>query len=1022
MGKSSKSKKSSKKKEKKSKEVDDKKEKEKDAKSSSKNKKSSKSKKDKKADKIISDSENTPILEQQKEGGIGSPSAPSVQVETAVDSDSDDDDFMTENQKIPSPSATFDSKKRAASSSNEAAPNKSTTGKEKEGVDSNDDKDAMTSPVKKPETTAVLSSPKKKGEAEASSKIKKTAVENIGSTTNPTSPATHGTTSLVLPPKNGSTGRYMFLHNNNPVYEWDQTSDKCRIFLKPPPDMAQYIQVEITKNEVKVGIEGGKAWFLDKFTFGSVDPEKSNWNLDTDWACITLHKETAGSLWPTALHSGGTANTINKKIDSTVQEQLQDDMRKFEHAYQTELDQKKKKKKKKPQSKETATKKSQNSVDNDSLTLPNKNESTGRYMFLHNNIPIFEWDQTSEKCRIFIQPPNNMARHAKVEISENELKVGMQRGKAWFLDERTFGAVDPKESTWKVEKDWVCISMHKTSSGSLWARALLSKNIASTSLKNLDPKVQQQLQEDMEQNDKAYQQGMVEQEKEEQQQQERFKATWKQREDLFHSASQKAIAQERMKQQRSSKNTPPTIPTIPETEETTTPAVSSPKETSSTFTITNNLQPLTQIEKDRILARAEEYLTADIRLFSACQDDQKATDNSNIVKTIGFRKSKRSSQVQTDYGGVCTSVLLKFLYEHHNQHSLTDESSEKEEAPEDGSPEQKKEEQGVFTYSSLLKSMRQELVDRGYHQQAPVLTSSRHLSMEDEFKIIPKHFSGKRHALIIGINYHPSTPFFIPGCQNDAWNTIKYLKQCQGFTESDMYILMDNDQHTPPTRENILKAFHRFAFGIQPGDAAFFYYAGHGNSKVSEGMDDDSACFDQVMMPMDFMTNGGIVDDEIFRVLLVPMGNVQVTAIVDCCHSGSIFDLPFEFVQDDDGENEMDFRTVRFPHMDLVRHERKRIEAITKARKGDRPSVIERIMIKPPTKKTKKNMKSPSHQHSYGDDDSNEKETTKYMKFAAVDNPEDVQRQRKADEKELFWIGCALLCLNPIKLFRVLWS
>jgi hypothetical protein len=49
-----------------------------------------------------------------------------------------------------------------------------------------------------------------------------------------------------------------------------------------------------------------------------------------------------------------------------------------------------------------------------------------------------------------------------------------------------------------------------------------------------------------------------------------------------------------------------------------------------------------------------------------------------------------------------------------------------------------------------------------------------------------------------------------------------------------------------------------------------------------------------------------------------------MTAVVDCCHSGSIFDLPFEY---DKKMTKTNYKAVRFPHMEQVREERRRIVA-----------------------------------------------------------------------------------------------
>merc|ERR1712188_170315 len=56
---------------------------------------------------------------------------------------------------------------------------------------------------------------------------------------------------------------------------------------------------------------------------------------------------------------------------------------------------------------------------------------------------------------------------------------------------------------------------------------------------------------------------------------------------------------------------------------------------------------------------------------------------------------------------------------------------------------------------------------------------------------------------------------------------------------------------------------------------------------------------DETLIPVDYKTNGVIVDDEIHRILVAPLPRgVRITAITDCCHSGSIFDLPYTYTID----------------------------------------------------------------------------------------------------------------------------
>ena len=56
-------------------------------------------------------------------------------------------------------------------------------------------------------------------------------------------------------------------------------------------------------------------------------------------------------------------------------------------------------------------------------------------------------------------------------------------------------------------------------------------------------------------------------------------------------------------------------------------------------------------------------------------------------------------------------------------------------------------------------------------------------------------------------------------------------------------------------------------------------------------------------MPLDYASAGQIRDDDLFLTLIGKMPrDVQLTCVMDCCHSGTVLDLPYTFVAD--GEHE----------------------------------------------------------------------------------------------------------------------
>ena len=49
------------------------------------------------------------------------------------------------------------------------------------------------------------------------------------------------------------------------------------------------------------------------------------------------------------------------------------------------------------------------------------------------------------------------------------------------------------------------------------------------------------------------------------------------------------------------------------------------------------------------------------------------------------------------------------------------------------------------------------------------------------------------------------------------------------------------------------------------------------------------------MIPLDFQRAGQIIDDDIYKRLVTQMpANVTVVVLMDCCHSGTALDLPYE--------------------------------------------------------------------------------------------------------------------------------
>jgi len=155
---------------------------------------------------------------------------------------------------------------------------------------------------------------------------------------------------------------------------------------------------------------------------------------------------------------------------------------------------------------------------------------------------------------------------------------------------------------------------------------------------------------------------------------------------------------------------------------------------------------------------------------------------------------------------------------------------------------------------------------------------------------------------LIGINYTRVNGGrnALRGCVNDV-RMMKYLLSSKfGFRDGDFYILTDDNAHLSPavrtaipSKMNILSGMKWLVGGSQPGDSLFFQFSGHG-SQVRDRSGDEADGYDETILPLDHSTAGQIIDDEIFQIMVRPLpAHVRLTAVMDCCHSGTGMDLPY---------------------------------------------------------------------------------------------------------------------------------
>jgi len=257
-------------------------------------------------------------------------------------------------------------------------------------------------------------------------------------------------------------------------------------------------------------------------------------------------------------------------------------------------------------------------------------------------------------------------------------------------------------------------------------------------------------------------------------------------------------------------------------------------------------------------ARIKDAIPAHFVMLSGSEDKQTSADVGNVGS---FSLPDPAGKA----GGACTSALLKVINENR------------------GNP---------MSWIDLLQRMRSVLKHKGF-DQIPQLSSSRMLDVNNQFEIVPQSSRGRRRAVLIGINYEGQQGQ-LSGCHNDANNIKRYLIKKQGFKEKDMLILMDDGRHHQPTKRNILEAFDRVVEYSQAGDVVFIHYSGHGG-RVRDTSGDEADGYDETLIPLDFKRAGQILDDDLYERLVKRMREgVTVVVLMDCCHSGTALDLPYE--------------------------------------------------------------------------------------------------------------------------------
>lgn len=172
-------------------------------------------------------------------------------------------------------------------------------------------------------------------------------------------------------------------------------------------------------------------------------------------------------------------------------------------------------------------------------------------------------------------------------------------------------------------------------------------------------------------------------------------------------------------------------------------------------------------------------------------------------------------------------------------------------------------------------------------------------------------------ALQVAVSYL-DTESQLDGTVTDIIKMYSDLTTHLGYKAENVTVLAEPDAYNPPavhylknnfkkvdalpTRNTIVAELIKLAERANADPSIteiFFQYSGHGTYIRDRGeQKDEDDGFDECIVPLDYDQPDGdfIPDDEINAVLALFPERVTLIGVIDACHSGTMFDLPFRYV------------------------------------------------------------------------------------------------------------------------------
>lgn len=154
----------------------------------------------------------------------------------------------------------------------------------------------------------------------------------------------------------------------------------------------------------------------------------------------------------------------------------------------------------------------------------------------------------------------------------------------------------------------------------------------------------------------------------------------------------------------------------------------------------------------------------------------------------------------------------------------------------------------------------------------------------------------KNIGLIIGCNYN-GTNHKLNGCINDTKLLKNTIPRKMGISSKNLYIMTDySKDNMYPTRDNIISELNNIITRINNEhiNEFWFSFSGHG-SYITDRNNDERDGRDECIIPLRYK-KGIISDDDLLKIFSkISYPNCKVICLFDCCHSGTIMDLEYNY-------------------------------------------------------------------------------------------------------------------------------